>query len=200
VRPSDAHPGDPIALFSAAFQRASEIEPFDPSAMTLATVGEGGRPAARMVLLKGVDDRGFLFYTNYRSRKARELEQVPAAALCVHWPRSEQQVRVEGDVEKVSAAESDGYFATRARGSQIGAWASDQSEELEDRASLERRAGEIAAQYEGGDIPRPPHWGGYVLRPRLVEFWYGRPDRLHERHVYDRTAVGAPWRYRVLSP
>lgn len=195
-----SHPGDPIALVRAALARAKQEEPFDATAMTLATISASGAPSARVVLLKGIDDRGFVFYTNYESRKARELTERPVAALAIHWPKAQEQVRVEGSVSKVAVAESDAYFKTRPRESQIGAWASSQSEELSDRAALEARFEEMTRHYEGREVPRPPHWGGFCVVPTRVELWYGRANRLHERHVYERDAEGAPWRHRLLYP
>ncbi|NUO48046.1 MAG: pyridoxamine 5'-phosphate oxidase [Polyangiaceae bacterium] len=195
-----SHPGDPIVLVREALARAKQEEPFDATAMTLATVSASGAPAARVVLLKGIDDRGFVFYTNYKSRKARELSSTKVAAIAIHWPKAQEQVRVEGTVEQVSAAESDAYFRTRPRESQLGAWASLQREELADRASLEARFDEITRRYEGKEVPRPPHWGGFRVVPSRIELWYGRASRLHERHVYERDAVGAPWRHRLLFP
>ncbi len=193
------HPGDPLDLFRAAFTAALAREPFDASAMSLATVDEEGRPSSRIVLLKGADDRGFCFFTNYESRKGRQLAARPVAALAILWPKGEEQVRVEGDVERLSAEESDAYFRTRPRAAQIGAWASAQSSEIPSREALEARVAEVAARYEGLDVPRPPHWGGLRVVPSLVEFWYGRPSRLHERHVY-RREPGGGFRHALLSP
>ena len=194
------HPGEPFSVFRAAFDVALAREPFEANAMTIASVDDEGRPSARVVLLRGVDDRGFVFYTNYESRKGRELSRRPVAALCLHWPKGEEQVRVEGDVERVSADESDAYFDSRPRGSQLGAWASLQSQPLDARATLEARLAETERSYEGRDVVRPPHWGGFRVVPRRIEFWYGRPSRLHERHVYTRTASEAPWQHVVLYP
>jgi pyridoxamine 5'-phosphate oxidase len=195
-----SHPGDPIELFRAAFERAKQSEPFDATAMTLATISEAGLPSARIVLLKGADQRGFAFYTNYESRKARELIARPVAALAIHWPKAQEQVRVEGAVEKVADEESDAYFRSRPRESQLGAWASLQSSELDARTTLEARFEEIARRYEGKDVPRPPHWGGFRVVPSRIELWYGRANRLHERHVYERDAPAAPWRHKLLFP
>ena len=194
------HPGDPFAIFAAAFARAVANEPFEANAMTLATVGATGAPSARVVLLKGADARGFVFYTNYDSRKGRELDARPVAALMLHWKRAEEQVRVEGDVERVSAEESDAYFRTRPRESQIGAWASLQSETLGSRAALEARFEELSRRFADGDVPRPAHWGGYRVVPARIEFWYGRASRLHERHVYEREREAEPFRHRLLFP
>jgi len=194
------HPGDPFAIFAAAFARAVANEPFEANAMTLATVGATGAPSARVVLLKGADARGFVFYTNYDSRKGRELDARPVAALMLHWKQAEEQVRVEGDVERVSAGESDAYFRTRPRESQIGAWASLQSETLGSRAALEARFDELSRRFADGEVPRPPHWGGYRVVPARIEFWYGRASRLHERHVYEREGEAEPFRHRLLFP
>ena len=194
------HPGDPFALFRAAFARATQHEPFEANAMTLATVGPDGAPSARVVLLKGVDARGFVFFTNYESRKGRELLARPRAALVFHWQQAQEQVRIEGDVEQVGADESDAYFRTRPRDSQIGAWASLQSETLDSRAALEGRFAEVARLYEGREVPRPPHWGGFLVVPTLIELWYGRANRLHERHIYERPSPGAPFSYRMAFP
>lgn len=190
---------DPIRQFQAWYRDAEATPMREPSAMTLATVGEGGRPSARIVLLKGVDERGFVFFTNYQSRKAGELEHDPWAALVFHWQELVRQVRVEGRVEKVPPEESDAYFKTRPRGSQIGAWASAQSRAIESRSELERRAAEIAAAHGDQEIPRPPHWGGYRLSPDAIEFWQGRLDRLHDRLRYSRVNAGG-WTRERLSP
>ncbi|NUP09396.1 MAG: pyridoxamine 5'-phosphate oxidase [Polyangiaceae bacterium] len=195
---SFVHPGDPIHLFNEAFARARTTEPFDATAMTLATVDERGMPSARVVLLKGVDEGGFVFFTNYDSRKARELDGQRVAALCVHWPTAEEQVRIEGTVTRVSAEESDAYFATRPRRSQLGAWASDQSRPVESREVLEARLRELEIRFEGNTIPRPPHWGGYRVTPSVIEFWYGRPNRLHDRIRYER--AGGSWTHTRLYP
>jgi pyridoxamine 5'-phosphate oxidase len=188
---------DPLALFREVFERASAREAADPTAAALATVGASGAPAVRIVLLKGVDERGFAFFTNYESRKARELAREPRAALCVHWPAIGVQVRAEGATEQLTAAESDAYFETRPRESQIGAWASRQSEPLSSRAELMARFAEVEARYPGR-VPRPPFWGGYRLVPAVVEFWHAGDARLHERTVYERTAAG--WTARLLFP
>ena len=166
--------------------------------MTLATVGSDGQPSARLVLLKAVDDRGFVFYTNLRSRKGRELAANPRAALAFHWQPLEVQVRIEGAVEQVNEEEADEYFATRPRGSQIGAWASDQSEVLSSAADLDARFAEAERRFAGGDVPRPPHWGGYRLIAERIEFWRSRPSRLHERRLFEKE--GARWRERLLYP
>jgi pyridoxamine 5'-phosphate oxidase len=185
-------------MFVEAFARAKARETSDATAMTLATADASGRPSARMVLLKGVDQRGFVFYTNRESRKARELDQVPFAALCIHWPVGEEQVRVEGRVERIADDESDAYFATRPRGSQIGAWASRQSQPLASREELEARIAELEERFAGEPVPRPPFWGGYRVVPDRIELWKGLPSRLHERLVFVRE--GAGWRTEHLYP
>jgi pyridoxamine 5'-phosphate oxidase len=189
---------DPIEEFHAVLARASDGAPYDPVAVTLATAGPSGRPSARIVLLRGVDRRGFVFYTNYQSRKGIELEANPFAALCCYWPWLDEQVRIEGRVERVSEAESDEYFASRPRGSQIGAWASDQSRVLTDRATLEARYESLQAEFGDGPVPRPRHWGGYRIAPDRIEFWTAGTYRLHQRHVYVRDEAG--WRAEILYP
>lgn len=189
---------DPIGLFERWLAEASRSEPSDPNAMTLATIDADGMPDARMVLLKGVDEAGFTFFTNLGSAKGRELEVNPKAALVFHWKSLRRQVRVRGEVGEVTPAESDAYFATRARSAQIGAWASEQSRELPDRLALERRIAEMGVRFGLGPVPRPPHWGGYRVAPRTIEFWRDRPFRLHERIVFDRAAGG--WTVRRLYP
>jgi pyridoxamine 5'-phosphate oxidase len=185
------HPvNDPLAAFRDALARASQHETSDPTAMTLATVSPDGRPSARMVLLKEADSRGFVFYTNFGSRKGLEIEKNPFVALVIHWAKAAEQVRVEGRVEQVTDAEADAYFASRARGSQIGAWASTQSEPIESREALERAFADVAARFEGKAVPRPPHWSGYRVIPDRIEFWFGRDDRLHDRYLYVRTENG----------
>lgn len=170
----------------------------EPDAMTLATADASGRPMARTVLLRGVDERGFTFFTNSQSRKGRQLAGNPRAALCLYWDALAQQVLIEGAVEIVSAAESDAYFASRARDSQIGAWASLQSQPLDDRATLLRRVAEYDQKYAQGHVPRPPHWHGYRVAPDRIEFWTSKPARLHERVVYEREEQG--WVKRLLFP
>ncbi len=181
---------DPIAAFREALSRAKSRETSDATAMSLATVGSDGRPAVRQVLLKDADDRGFVFYTNFNSRKGRELKNHPFAALCFHWPKAEEQIRVEGRIEVVSDAEADAYFAIRPRGSQIGAWASAQSEEIASREELEKAFAETEARFTGRDVPRPPHWGGFRLIPERIEFCFGQQNRMHDRYVYVKTDSG----------
>ncbi|MBB4633724.1 pyridoxamine 5'-phosphate oxidase [Sphingosinicella soli] len=183
-------PHDPFDLFARWFEEASASEPNDANAMSLATADADGRPSVRIVLLKDVDPRGFTFYTNTLSRKGRELAANPQAHLNFHWKSLRRQVRIDGAVEPVTPAEADAYFAVRPRASQIGAWASFQSEPLDDRATLEARVGEFTAKYEGGDVPRPPHWSGYRVVPARMEFWVDRRDRLHERTIYDCGSSG----------
>jgi pyridoxamine 5'-phosphate oxidase len=191
---------DPFARFTEWYQEAVRAIPVDPNAMVLSTVGPEGRPSSRVVLMKGFDARGFVFYSNLESRKGRELAAHPAAALNFHFPPLGRQVRVEGLTERVSDAEADVYFATRARGSQVGAWASAQSAPLPSRATLEARVAEVEAKYKGKPIPRPPFWGGFRLVPDRMEFWVGRENRLHEREVFTRTRPDAPWTVQHLYP
>ena len=190
---------DPIRQFQAWFDAARAASPYEPNAMALATVGADGRPSVRMVLLKGLDERGFVFYTNYESRKGSELEDTPWAALDFFWPAMERQVRVEGRVERASAEESDAYFHSRPVGSQLGAIASRQSEIITGRELLEQRAAELSARYQGQEIPRPEYWGGYRVVPDFIEFWQGRANRLHDRLRYRLSADGS-WRIERLSP
>lgn len=189
---------DPYRRFARVYARAEAADPKGFNAVCVATAGDDGRPAARMVLLKGFDERGFVFYTNFRSRKGRELTARPFAALCFHWPQLEEQVRVEGRVEVVSDAEADAYFASRPRGSRIGAWASEQSSELGDRGTLEARVARYEAEFSGREVPRPPHWSGWRLCPDRFEFWIGLPSRLHDRTEY--RPDGARWSRRLLFP
>lgn len=189
---------DPLALFDAWFAEAGQSEPNDPNAMALATVDAAGRPAVRMVLLKGHDARGFVFYTNLESRKADDLAENQQVALLFHWKSLRRQVRIEGAAVEVADAQSDTYFASRSRDSQLGAWASDQSRPLADRATFETRFAEAAARFEGGDVPRPPHWGGYCVAPARIEFWQDRAHRLHERRLFTR--VGGDWNEGLLYP
>jgi len=191
-------PADPLVLFRRWMKAALAAGLHEPTAMTLATADARGRPSARLVLLKGCDERGFAFFTNYASRKARELEANPHGALALWWPSLEKQVRVTGRVRRVSEAESDAYFTLRPRGAQLGAWASPQSRVIPDRGALRRRLARFAARWEGREIPRPPHWGGFRLVPRVIEFWQGRPDRLHDRLRFTRR--GTAWRRERLAP
>lgn len=189
---------DPIEQFRIWFDEAKASISDRPEAMTLATTGQDGRASARIVLLKDFDARGFVFYTNYNSEKGRELAGNPFAALVFWWPPLDRQVRVQGAVEKVSRAESEGYFATRPRGSQIGAWASEQSSVIAGRGDLEQRARQMEHTYDKVEIPCPPFWGGYRVAPTHVEFWQGRSDRLHDRFCYHQT--GDNWSIERLSP
>ena len=170
----------------------------EPNAMSLATVDKGGRPAVRIVLLKGVDERGFVFYTNYEGRKGRELVEQPKAALCFYWAPLDIQVRIEGSVTKVADKEADAYFASRERRSQIGAWASRQSQPLESPTALEERVSLHEKKFAGRDVPRPDFWSGFRVSPDRIEFWRGKPNRLHERHLYTRDGSG--WRIDTLYP
>ena len=189
---------DPIALFDQWFAEARVGEPHDADAMALATAGSDGRPSARMVLLKGHGADGFVFYTNERSLKGAQLAENPHAALLFHWKSLRRQVRIEGRVEPVATAHADAYFATRSRDSQLGAWASDQSEPLASRELFESRYEEMKARFNGQPIPRPPHWGGYRVVPRSIEFWTDRPHRLHERRLFTRSTDG--WGEGLLYP
>ena len=191
---------DPLRLFSAWLKDASASEPRDPTAMTLATVDADGTPNARMVLLKGLDERGFVFYTNMDSQKGRELDQKPAAALVFYWKSLNRQIRVRGPVERVTDAEADAYFATRPKQAQIGAWASKQSAPLESRLAFEKAVALYAAKYAIGTVPRPPRWSGYRIVPMMIEFWHDRPFRLHDRIEFGRDALGAPWTKTRLYP
>lgn len=189
-----------LDTFNALLAEAKASADPEPTAMTLATVGKGGRPAARTVLLKGLDARGFVFFTNFDSRKGRQLAGNPQAALLFHWKmiREGVQVKVEGTVEPVTAAEADAYFATRPRASQIGAWASLQSQPLPSREVFEQRIAVMEQRFEGVDVPRPPHWSGFRVVPEMVEFWYGARYRLHERQRHER--VDGAWRQQMLYP
>jgi pyridoxamine 5'-phosphate oxidase len=189
---------DPIALFRGWMDEAAKTEPNDPNAVCLATATPDGAPSARMVLLKDVDARGFVFYTNLESRKGGELAANPQAAMCFHWKTLQRSVRVEGAVEPVSAAEADAYYASRARGSRIGAWASRQSRPLEGRFALEKAVAEVTLKFGVGEIPRPPFWSGFRLMPRRIEFWRDMPFRLHERRVFHK--AGAGWELEMLYP
>lgn len=189
---------DAIEQFGQWFRQALEAQIPEPNACTLATVTEDCRPAARIMLLKGFDRHGFVFYTNFCSRKARELDARPHAALVFWWIELERQVRVEGAVQRVSDEEADAYWADRPRGSQLGAWASEQSATLSSRHAIEQTLAELTQRYHDRPIPRPPHWGGYRLEPSSLEFWQGRPDRLHDRLRYTRAADG--WEIVRLAP
>ena len=191
---------DPFRQFATWFDEARAASPVEPNAMALATVGADGRPSLRMVLLKGADERGFVFYTNYESRKGEQLIAHPKAAMLFHWKSLRRQVRLEGPVLQTTPDEADAYFDTRARGSQIGAWASEQSRPLEGRFALEKRVAEFGARYLIGKVPRPPHWSGFRLQPSLIEFWQDQPFRLHDRLEYRRPSAEAPWSTRTLYP
>jgi pyridoxamine 5'-phosphate oxidase len=189
---------DPFALFERWFREAREAGLYLPESMALATSTADGRPSVRQVLLKAFDDRGFVFYTNYESRKGLEIAENPHGALAVHWPILQRQVRVSGPVEKTSAEESRAYFDTRPRGSRIGAWASEQSAVLRDREQLEQRFRETQQKFRAGDVPLPPFWGGYRVIPETIEFWQGRANRLHDRLRFSRDAAG--WTIDRLYP
>jgi pyridoxamine 5'-phosphate oxidase len=189
---------DPFTRFAAVFEQAKVAQPKDPNAMTLATVDAHGRPTLRVVLLKDFDEQGFVFYTNHTSRKGREALATKVAALNFHWPSLDTQVRIEGPVHPVSDAEADVYFASRPRESQLGAWASLQSQALPSREVLEQRLADVTAQYQGKAVPRPPHWSGFRVAPERLEFWRAHPFRLHWRDVYVKAAGG--WEKGLLYP
>ena len=192
---------EPFLRFQELLEQAKAAGPSalpEPTAFALGTVGADGQPAVRILLLKGVDERGFVFYTNHESRKGAELLTHPRAAMCFHWQPLERQVRIEGTTRPVPAEEADAYFATRERGSQIGAWASLQSQAITQPGDLEARVAEMEARFAGGPVPRPPHWSGFRLAPHRIEFWHNMPSRLHERHVYHREPDG--WRRETLYP
>lgn len=191
---------DPFHLFHEWLEKAAASEPNDPNAMALATVDAEGLPDVRMVLLKAADERGFVFYTNLESAKGRELTTNLKAALCFHWKSLRRQIRVRGIVTRTSDAEADEYFASRARDSQIGAWASRQSRPLETRFELEREVARYAAKFGLGKVPRPPHWSGFRIEPVQIEFWRDRPFRLHDRLVFTRDTPDSPWRTSRLFP
>jgi pyridoxamine 5'-phosphate oxidase len=189
---------DPIVQFHEWFEKVIEADLHEPNAMILATATGEGRPSARTVLLKGYDEQGFIFYTNYEGRKARELEANPTCALLFYWGELERQVRIEGRASRLSTEVSDAYFLSRPRGSRLGAWASEQSRPVEDRSVLEERVKALEAEYEGREIPRPPFWGGYRVEPEVIEFWQGRENRLHDRLVYRRSE--GEWTIERLQP
>jgi pyridoxamine 5'-phosphate oxidase len=194
-------PPDPIERFRGVYALAEKIDRSivpEPNAMSLGTVDGGGRPSVRIVLLKGVDERGFVFYTNYDGRKGRELLGQPQAALCFYWATLDIQVRIEGTVTKVADKEADAYFASRERRSQIGAWASRQSRPLESPTALDERVAAYEKEFAGRDVPRPDFWSGFRVSPERIEFWKGKPNRLHERHLYTRD--GGSWRIDTLYP
>lgn len=190
---------DPIAQFRAWFTAATEAGVVEANAMTLSTIGLDGRPSARIVLLKGVDERGFSFFTNYESRKGQELAAKPFASLTFLWKEMERQVRVEGTVTKVSREESEAYFSSRPRNSRLGAWVSNQSQIITDREVLEKNMAELQARYLGEEVPLPPNWGGYMVKPETIEFWQGQRSRLHDRLVYRRQADDS-WLVERLAP
>jgi pyridoxamine 5'-phosphate oxidase len=191
---------NPFNRFGLLLEQARSTDLPEPTAVALATADASGMPSVRMVLLKGFSESGFVFYTNLQSRKSRELEENPRASLCFHWQPLESQVRVEGSVGQVTEEEADAYFASRPRGSQVGAWASLQSSPLSSYASLERRIEEIVERFADGPIPRPPFWSGFRLVPNRIEFWSGRASRLHEREVYTRESDGDEWSRHLLYP
>lgn len=191
---------NPIVQFEIWFQQALAADLLEPNAMTLATATPAGRPSARIVLLKEVSESGFVFYTNYKSRKGRELQANPWAALTFYWADLERQVRIEGEVTRVSRSETEAYFRSRPKGSRLGAWASRQSQPIDSRTQLEIRLKDLEARYAGSDsVPAPEFWGGYLVRPEVIEFWQGRPNRLHDRLEYRRKGE-SDWQIQRLSP
>src|SRR3954468_1265445 len=192
--------GEPFRQFEAWYAEAAKSEPSDPNAMALATVGADGMPSVRMVLLKGHDEQGFVFYTNYESRKGRQILGSMKAAVVFHWKSLRRQVRIEGPVESVTDAEADEYFHSRPKASQIGAWASQQSRPLKGRFELEGRVAQFTAKYAIGQVPRPDYWSGFRIKPVLIEFWEDRPFRLHDRLVYHRNTAGDAWTTEKLFP
>lgn len=192
--------GDPLALFAEWLAEAERHEPNDPNATALATVDAAGVPNVRMVLLKGADARGFVFYTNLESRKGEELAAAPRAALCFHWKSLRRQVRVQGSVTKVADEEADAYFASRPRDSQIGAWASRQSRPMSGRFELEKEVARYGMKFGIGRVPRPPFWSGFRILPTMIEFWRNRPFRLHDRLRFTRADAQAPWHTERLFP
>jgi pyridoxamine 5'-phosphate oxidase len=191
---------DPLSLFAAWMADAEAHEPNDPNAMALSTVDASGMPNVRMVLLKGVEDGKFIFYTNLESAKGEELDAAPKAALCFHWKSLRRQIRLRGNIEPVSDQAADAYFASRSKGSRIGAWASQQSRPLESRFALEKAVAKFTAKYGLGKVPRPPHWSGFQLNPQEIEFWHDRPFRLHDRIVFCRTSENESWSISRLYP
>ena len=192
---------NPLSRFNRLYAQAQSVDRAilpDPNAMSLATIGMNGAPSVRIVLMKGVDERGFVFYTNLEGRKGRDLRTHPIAAICFHWPSLEVQVRAEGSVTQVDDEEADEYFATRPRDSQIGAWASIQSQPIEHASDLALRIAEVEERFDGKEVTRPPYWSGFRLRPDKIEFWKARPGRLHERHLYSRS--GENWVMETLYP
>ena len=196
----DQPPANPFSVFNDWLAAAEEKEINDPNAVAVATVDSDGLPNLRMVLLKGHDERGFVFYTNFESAKGRELLAHPKAALCFHWKTLQRQIRIRGAIEQVSDAEADAYFASRARESRIGAWASLQSRPVADRAALEQAVNDMTQKFEGQDVPRPPHWSGWRLVPHMIEFWEDGAYRLHNRVVYERATAQQEWQVKRLYP
>ena len=189
---------EPLNRFLELFERAKKEEKNDPTVSALATATMHGRPSLRMVLLKGVDIKGFVFYTNYQSRKAAELEANSQAAMTFYWPGMYVQVRIEGTLDRTSAEESDAYFESRPHGHRLGAWSSEQSREIESAAELERRFQEVEERFKDREVPRPAHWGGYRITPETIEFWFGKENRMHERELYTRAGNG--WTVKLLQP